>query len=109
MPDNYYMETTLLFQSIHGKWKITKEVPQGTIVTSEDQVFEDASQELIGKCESVVAEVLDKVPHLKGIHISSVHLTFSDAEPPRGILNIEKEKESPFVQVRFFEGLVFEG
>jgi hypothetical protein len=103
------METTLLFQNVHGQWKITKEVPPGTVVTSEDQVSENASQELVGKCEAVVAEVLKDLPHLHELTISSVHLTFSDVEPPRGIINIEKEKESPFVQVRFFEGQVFEG
>ena len=103
------METTLLFQNTHYKWRITKEVPSGTVVTSEDQVFEDASQELSSKCEAVVTETLKDLPHLHGFPITSVHLTFSDVEPPRGIINIQKEKEAPYVQVRFFEGLVFEG
>lgn len=103
------METTLLFQNIYGQWKITKEVPQGTVVTSEDQVFGVADEQLALECQTIVDGILENYPHLSGFVISSVHLTLSDLEAPRGIINIEKDKSTPFIQVRFFEGLTFEG
>jgi hypothetical protein len=101
------METSLLYQNFHGQWKIIKEVPQGTVVTSEDQVYETADEQLATECQSVVDDILENYPDLKGFPISSVHITLSDVEPPRGIINIEVEKETPYTQIRFFEGLTF--